>query len=310
MNTSRICLALALALLFTAALGGARAETFEDIPLAAGMTEQLLSRPLPIDFSGGAAPVEDCFDGFEAYDDPTLHVDIVFKEKQIPRGLLGYWVATVRVGDASQLRTAAAESFSTNTALPGPEIAARVQAVLAVDGDYYGYHRNGYILRQGQLFRDKLDGARDVLLIDEDGDFHVVVRPPKGTVNDTVDGKKVINALFFGPALVLNGETTVDFRYDVMDPDKHYDRICICQTGPLEYKIICSTGMRDGHVGIKLEDFAELAQEEGAITAYNLDGGNSTMLYFHGEKLNTVDRGKTRDLMDIIYFASAWTGEE
>ena len=53
-----------------------------------------------------------------------------------------------------------------------------------------------------------------------------------------------------------------------------------------------------------ITQFAQLAAQEGAVTAYNLDGGDSAMLYFHGKKLN--DRSQTsRKISDIVYFASA-----
>ena len=56
--------------------------------------------------------------------------------------------------------------------------------------------------------------------------------------------------------------------------------------------------------GLTLKEFAELVYEYGVQTAYNLDGGDSTMLYFHGEKVNFKDNKSKRNLQDIIYFAS------
>ena len=45
------------------------------------------------------------------------------------------------------------------------------------------------------------------------------------------------------------------------------------------------------------------------MTAYNLDGGDSTMMIFRNEKINDKDNENTRNISDIIYFASAWDGE-
>ena len=45
-------------------------------------------------------------------------------------------------------------------------------------------------------------------------------------------------------------------------------------------------------------------QELGCRQAYNLDGGNSATLAFHGQVYNTKVQ-KERDVSDIIYFASA-----
>ena len=58
-----------------------------------------------------------------------------------------------------------------------------------------------------------------------------------------------------------------------------------------------------------LKQFALFCQEKGAYTAYNLDGGDSTMLIFKNQKLNDIDNPHTRDIADIIYFASAYKPE-
>ncbi|MBR1993480.1 MAG: phosphodiester glycosidase family protein [Firmicutes bacterium] len=58
-----------------------------------------------------------------------------------------------------------------------------------------------------------------------------------------------------------------------------------------------------------LRQFAELVGSLGVECAYNLDGGDSTMLIFNGEKVNDKGNQNTRDISDILYFASAWDGK-
>ena len=280
-----------------------------------GQTKELLSKPLPIDFSGGFPPDEKLYNGDTSYEDPTIKVEIkheklgvyshIFKGRDVE-----YWVADIRIGDASQLRTAAAESFDTDTALPANEIAERVNAVLAFNGDFVSRLKDGFTIRQGKLFRDKLKGQRDVLLIDEDGDFHAVHSPDKGQLSDTVDGKKVINAFYFGPILVENGEVVQNMpSFTYLCPEKYYARMAICQVGHLHYKVIATTMEKDYTLGLKLFDFANLCKQEGAKIAYNLDGGQSTTLYFNHKRQNEQNRVNFRNIPDIIYFASAWNGE-
>ena len=277
---------------------------------------QLVSRPLPIDFSGGFAPSPEMYTGDISYQDPTIQVNITYKETQEYiegyRGRnMGYWVVDVKIGDASQLRTAAAESFNTETTLPVSDIANRVNAVLAINGDYFARHKEGFAIRQGTLIRDKLKGNRDALLIDEDGDFHVYHLPEKGELSDTVDGKKVINAFYFGPILVENGEVPKKLpNFTFLKPEKYYARLALCQVDTLHYKIILTTMEQDYTLGIRLKDFATLCQKEGAKIAYNLDGGLSTTLYFNGKRINDQKKVNFRSIPDIIYFASAWNGEE
>ena len=154
------------------------------------------------------------------------------------------WIVDIEIGDASQLRTAAAESFDKKTMMPAEAIADRVHAVVAFNADYYiSRLEDGFHIRQGTFSRDKLKKRWDVLLIDEDGDFHPVHLPDRNTLSDTVDGKKVINAFCFGPILVEDGELVVDQMKDFtfLKPDNYYSRLAICQVGPLHYKVILTT---------------------------------------------------------------------
>jgi len=276
----------------------------------------LVSNSLPIDFSGGFPPMAEGYDGDYFYEDPTIRVSISYKETteymEGYRGRnMGYWVVDVKVGHASQLRTAAAESFNTETTLPVSDIANRVNAVVAINGDYFARHKEGYAIRQGSLIRDKLKGNRDALLIDEDGDFHVYHLPEKGSLTDTVNGKKVTNAFYFGPILVENGEVPKKLpNFTFLKPDKYYARLAICQVDKLHYKLILTTMEQDYTLGIRLKDFAKLCQAEGAQIAYNLDGGLSTTLFFNNKRINEQKKVNFRSIPDIVYFASAWNGEE
>ena len=272
------------------------------MPLAvAEETEPLL----PIDFSAGMEPDPDFYLSDREYEDPTLHITI----EELREDGCDYWVARIKVADASQLRTMSAGGFDTSMSMKGTALAKRVNAVLAIDGDYYCYTGSGYILRQGQLYLDLLNGERDVLLIDEDGDFHVVHLPKAGEVSDTVDGKKVINAFYFGPILVENGQVPEVVDGPNMAATERRQRMCIAQVGPLEYMVVCCEAPARGSSGMTLRQFAELVATLGVETAYNLDGGDSTMLIFDGEKLNDVTSTSTRSICDIIYFASAYEEE-
>ncbi len=261
---------------------------------------------LPIDFSPGAEPLEEGYLSEWEYEDPTIHV-------RIERGRENettYWTCEVRIADASQLRSASADGFDSKMTMPGTQIAKRMNAVVAIDGDYFCYTEWGFILRQGHLYLNKLKGGRDVLLIDEDGDFHIVRKAERKSCQETINGKKVINAFFFGPVLVENGVLGNEFRYRDMAYDYYSQRMAISQIGKLHYKIVCCESPHRGSKGMKLAEFAAFCKEKGCVTAYNLDGGDSTMLYFHNEKINDVDNPNMRPLADIIYFASAYTGNE
>ncbi len=257
---------------------------------------------LPIDFSGGCELDWHNFSGKSHYKDPTIEVSITNGRYSD----CDWWMADVKIVSPTQLRTVSAGGFNTSMTMTGSYLAKSVNAVLAVDGDYYFYTGKGYILRQGTLYKNILDGTTDILLIDEDGDFHIVRQARQGEGTDTVNGKKVINAMYFGPALVIDGQPVHNVTGAGMAEDKGRQRMCIAQVGPLHYKCICCAGPARGSAGMSLQVFTYFVADMGVQTAYNLDGGDSTMLIFNGEKLNDVNNSSSRKISDILYFASAW----
>ena len=277
------------------------------------MEAPLVSNPLPIDFTGGFQPLESGYIGDTVYEDPTIRVEITYRDithlQPYKQRTAGAWIVDIQIGDASQLRTAAAESFDTDTTDDTVNIARRVNAVVAFNADFINRQKNGYIFRQGVFFRDNLKGKQDVLQIDEDGNFHPVHLPKKGELSDTADGKRIINAFHFGPILVEDGEVVSGWKdFGYLKPDEYYARLALCQVGPLHYKVILTTHLQSQITGVRLKDFAQLCKDEGAIVAYNLDGGESTTLYFHDERVNNQYKVTFRKVPDIFYFASAWNG--
>ena len=264
---------------------------------------------LPIDLTGGRPLSESGYTGDTVYEDPSIRVSIETGREMDT----DYWIADVYISDPSQLRTVAANSFKSEATARVDRLAKRVNAVLAFNGDYFCYTGSGFIVRQGVEYLRRLGGVRDVLLIDENGDFHTVKHARLDDVAMEIDGKKVINAFYFGPILYDNGQLGTDFDdYEVswvMSGDWCAQRVAICQAGPLHYKVIVTAGPFRGSTGMKMMEFARFVARQGVTCAYNLDGGNSATLFFHGQKINDPDNPDLRDMSDIIYFASAWEGD-
>ena len=290
-------------------------------PLAVKIPQDFSDRAyrLPIDFSTGSAPKASGYsaDG-GSYSDSTISVTT--GTGQYLASL--YWYADIQLSDPSQIRTMAATmdgAFDTDGQMDALRIAERSGAVVAINGDCWKTDEKrgmGFVVRQGTLYLDHLDPVSkwkailmDILLINEDGDFIVLHQPTEGTIRSRVKGKRILNAFTFGPVLVENGQPVKDFggsdRWFDMRPDEPRQRMCICQVGPLHYKVICCAGNSGIYTGLLLPEFTELVASLGVQTAYNLDGGDSTLLYFNGTRLNEFGSKTQRKLMDIIYFASA-----
>ncbi len=111
------------------------------------------------------------------------------------------YVADVVVTDATEVRSAFAKNqFGENITERTSAIAADNDAVLAINGDYYGFRSTGIEIRNGVVYRD--DGARQGLAFYTDG--HVAVYDETTTSADDLVADGVWNTLSFGPALVEN----------------------------------------------------------------------------------------------------------
>ena len=120
-----------------------------------------------------------------------------------------------------------------------------------------------------------------------------------------------VNAFNFGPGLVIDGEMVTEFTDGQLNgkgSKKQAQRICLAQTGPLEYLIVYTEGPENkDSKGLTIAQFAEFVYSFGNIqNAYNLDGGSSSTIVFNGAKINGLSTGKVRQISDIIYFATAW----
>ena len=267
---------------------------------------------LPLDFTPGMRPQGSYppkygEQGYSSYQDPSITAS--YERVRRDDWHITCYLVRIKISNGSQIRTAAATSFDQKGLAPTETIAKRYNAIAAANGDYYSGNAGRYVLRQGKVFRDSMAENQDILLIDEDGDFHIILagEHPENMDKTTIGGKRVNNALCFGPALIRDGEIVADpaKAQPASNPLSGETRIAICQTGPLEYMLITVA-----YSGMTLEDFTNFLYSLGGIQqAYNLDGGNSCHLVFMGNWMNRTETngGKDyRNVPDIVYFASAW----
>ena len=298
---------------------------------------------LPVDFSPAPAPKAEGFSESKdeagkkvrIYEDSTIRVVLsetryYLTEKKDKTGT-DIWMADIVITDPSQLRTASFDDgynfVSKRRQGKVVELAKSVNAIVALNGDSWGAkeekHNFGVVLRQGQLIESRLDEKgnyrMDLLIIDENGDFHGIHAAEAGDLDDpyNFEGKKVLDIFSFGPILVENGEAVEDYQgvdrsakkkdgfWMNMRSEEDAQRIAVCQVGPLHYMLVASANDH-GNTGLTLRQFADFLVSQGVQFAYNLDGGVSSVLYFHGAgKVNLKSVKQGRSLWDIIYFASA-----
>ncbi len=213
------------------------------------------------------------------------------------------YVADVTVSSPEYLKTALAEgTYGRNITQTTSDIAEDAGAVLAVNGDYYGAQENGYVIRNGVLYRDKGESGQEDLVIYSDGSMKVIDEGEVSAQELLEDGAQ--QTLSFGPALVEDGSISVSEGEEVGRAMASNPRTAIGMIDENHYIFVVSDGRSDESEGLSLYELAEFMQSMGAETAYNLDGGGSSTMYFNGEIVNnpTGGRGESeRKVSDIVY---------
>lgn len=280
--------ALAMLMLFLllpcAALG--EVQAYEPLPLGG---------PAPY----GAVPGALSEDGLH-YDDGTLTVDIEITEVD---GITVYYIY-VTVLDKSQLRTATAGKPRSKTTEIVAIMAEKNNAVLAFNGDYYNYREAGVVYRSGERIRYSIRSGMDMLIVDENGDLAIIDSPTKKKIESYLEEHTIIEAFSFGPALIKDG-VRLQFDYRKKNscgyptPD---ERLIFCQLADTEDGRTQFLFLACDDPGLSVRRMTDLAEEKGAIMAYNLDGGHSTSIYLCGVRINKIPYD--RAVGDMLYFAT------
>jgi exopolysaccharide biosynthesis protein len=215
------------------------------------------------------------------------------------------YIADIQVSSIDYLKTAfAKDTYGRNIKETTSGIATDHNAIFAVNGDYYGFRDNGFVIRNGVLYRGtaRQSGSDAALAIDSMGDFSIINE--SGTDAQKLVDNKVWQVLSFGPALVSNGEIDVTSNSEVGKAMSSNPRTAIGQVSPLHYIVIVSDGRTNKSAGLSLLQLAQEFKDRGCTVAYNLDGGGSSTMWFNGKVVNNPTDGRSyseRSVSDIVY---------
>lgn len=214
------------------------------------------------------------------------------------------YVADVIVNDSSFLKTALAKNtYGKNVKETTSTIASNNNAILAINGDFYGAQEKGYVLRNGVIYRSTPKNNQEDLVIYEDGTFEIINEEEVSL--ESLLEKGAYNVLSFGPALIENYNISVTKNDEVGKSMASNPRTLIGVIDDLHYVFIVSDGRTSESEGLSLYELATFAKKLNIKTAYNLDGGGSSTMYFCGKIINnptTTGRNiSERSVSDIVY---------
>ena len=236
----------------------------------------------------------------DTYQDDNINIEL----KEYRENNTTIYVADVQINNPALLKTAFANnSYGKNITKKTSTIAENVNAILAINGDYYGVQENGYVLKNGTIYRSTAEKNQEDLVIYDDGTFEIINESDEDI--NTLLANGAYNILSFGPALVENGEISVSKNEEVGKSMASNPRTAIGIIDDLHYVFVVSDGRTNSSEGLSLYELAEFMKEIGVTTAYNLDGGGSSTMYFNGKVVNnpTTNGNKIseRSVSDIVY---------
>lgn len=255
-------------------------------------------------FENTSAPGDDAAASAEgmhiaSYSDENVSIELT----QYRRLDTDIYAADVKLSSARYLMSAfAKDKAGRNFKETTSSIAAAHDAVFAVNGDFYGARERGYVLRNGVIHRDSPDGA-DVLCIFADGSMQIF--SDRGCSVQQLKDTGAWQVFSFGPALVNGGEITVGETDEVAICLESNPRTAVGILDNGHFVFVVSDGRTDRSAGLSLFELAHFFRDElGIGTAYNLDGGGSSTMYFCGRVINhPVNDGndEERKVSDIVY---------
>ena len=229
------------------------------------------------------------------------HVSITVKEYREYDSAI--YVADITVSDVSYLKTAlASNTYGRNITDTTSDIASENNAILAINGDYYGARQSGYVIRNGSLYRNS-SGNRDDLAIMKNGEFEFVTEGE--TSAETLLENGALQVFSFGPVLLEDGSISVTENEEVGMAMASNPRTAIGYLGKNHYVFVVSDGRTSESAGLSLYELASFMKSLGVSDAYNLDGGGSSTMVFKGEVINTPTTNghssEERAVSDILY---------
>lgn len=206
-----------------------------------------------------------------------------------------YWVAEVVSSETTPLKGAMANDTYNGKKEAISSMAKRLGAVLAVNASGFYAKTNkpmGTVVRNGELVSIDPAYTGEILSLKSDGNLNFT------TINseEEFNNLDIEQTFTFGPILVRDSQAT-----QLNDTSRH-PRTAIGQLDDNRYVIVVAEGRMEGADGMTLGELQQLFLNLGCKTAYNLDGGGSTTLYFQRKLINTPSDGSERSVVDMIYF--------
>ncbi len=170
--------------------------------------------------------------------------------------------------------------------------------VAAINGDYCGFNSKGATIRNGVLY-GKGVAQFDVCVLYKDGTM--LTMEPDEFYAEAELAKGAWQVWDFGPSLLNeSGRALTDFSHR-RDINGSNPRTAIGYYEPGHYCFVVVGGRGEQAYGVKLSTLAGFMESIGCKTAYNLDGGRSSIMVQGEEIINADYQDVDRRNTDMVF---------
>ena len=216
------------------------------------------------------------------------------------------YVADIYVRSLESFQRGLADQWKKGTAKI-TAISEKYGAILSMTSDSAENLDMGWVIMNGEILRKTKNRKRDLCILYTNGEMAVI--PAGELVHEQIaalaQGGEIWQTFLFGPALLdSEGKHMTEFNSSV---GIHNPRSIIGYYEPGHYCFVQVDGrgtqsrLSPGRTnkGLTLAQVSQFMEELGCKAAYNLDGGQSSVMYFNGGIFSTPQKGG-RKLGDVV----------
>lgn len=209
-----------------------------------------------------------------------------------------YFLADIYVQDIACLTNV----FSQGEYMGDTETAAKLlsrceSGIVGINGDFYSLNLFGPLVRNGVRYVRNVTRAWDIAVLRSNGEL-LTFRYRRLTA-DLLSTLGAYQTWVFGPALLDdNGNAKTEFRSNVTARNP---RSVLGYYEPGHYAFLIVDGRRKDSMGVTMKDLSAFCEELGFTRAYNLDGGQSSVLQSKSGAINIpFDGGRTLSDLFVV----------
>ncbi len=178
---------------------------------------------------------------------------------------------------------------------------SRNNAIVGTNGDFFAIHGESFVIRNGAMYYDpdkaKIDS--DICVLYGNGEM-ISYQADKFDPQAAIQ-KGAWQAWTFGPKLISDGKAVTSgyssFYSGILGKNP---RTALGYYEPGHYCFVCVDGRSSESPGLKLDELAAFMSELGCVDAFNLDGGQSSEMWFGGENINVRSGDRYRNQTDAV----------